>query len=875
MGRIAWVFLGLIVLLSTVHAASFDCGKAASKNERLICGSAKLSELDDALDKAYKEAQASSSLEGARRLVSDQRQWLKGSRNSCGDEPCLAQTYSSRINAIKPVQGNAARPLTKIDTLESLAPVGHGYPEGIRQIDGDLVYSHYDNTGNGKDIVNFDFTSGRWFNWVEGKRDPKLVAQDSRYIVFHTPHSASFPIEVISRKTGASLSKIKLKSSVQEAFIEGDHLVLFQVSPAPPYGYRQTIAILELPSLKLIQETSISGTLISLHGNRIYTAYSANAAMDLMVYDHQFKELGRLKLPPPLVKLNSYCQPQIVQNEDDRAVLIVNCGEMHVLDLKSFSVERSIPRYSLFYSVALYNGLIFTTTEKQNGIVVFDMNSATEVARFPIPASYLFIKGDVLLAAEAPVNRQKDSSWPMQAYRINADLIRSGEWKNQSIIDACAQAGKAIQNGGDIYEAVRLCGNSGINGAINSGNVPADVLPYAVNYATWLSQTLHRYDESLALFDKLHKYGASLGSDAIKEATLKKNVFGSVVGLKDLKTDSNSIFSKALRIGMSQKPVQTLQLPKLDNDLKFMGEYAYVNSWDCYPVAGQGVGIEVFDRTTLKHLTRLFIRECDDEQQDTVGSIVDYKGKLHVLTGFRYPDKKRSNYFIFDKKTWKLVKISIYSESNNDIKFPSEDNNQEGILPTKSYQLRREYQTSTSVGGAKYIFSRKGADNGSTGMVASFSMQGTTTSTPVIIPNRDDVIFIGNPDDLGRSSIIHFDPVTSRSVTLATLPVVGAWAVDDSFFYISNGMDIMIFDLADMTLKCLMPRIFWTGSDGLQLVEPTEKRRPDSGAPAGRRSSNEMKITKIYLDRNRMIVRTLYGMSLVFDTPMSAEQRVH
>jgi hypothetical protein len=617
-----------------------------------------LSKLDDALDKTYKEAQASSNPEEARRLFSDQKQWLKGIRNSCGDEQCLVRAYSSRIDAIKPAPGIATRPLTKIDTLESLAPVGRGYPEDIRQISGDLVYSHYDNSGNEKNIVDYDFTSGHWFNWVEGKRDPKLVAQDSRYIVSHTPHSASFPIEVIDRKTGASLSKIKLKTWVREAFIEGDRLVLFQASPA--YSFQQAIAILELPSLKLIQETSIpGGTLISLQGNRIYTASSANSAIDLMVFDHQFKELGRMKLPPPIEKINANCQPQIVQNENDQAVLIANCGEMHVLDLKSFSVERSIPRYSLFYSVAIYKGLIFTTTDKQNGIVVFDMNSATEVARLPIPASYLFIKGNVLLAAEAPVNRLKDSSWPMQAYRINADLIRSGEWKNQAIIDACSQASQAIRNGGGIYEAVRLCGATDINGVINSGDVPADILPHAVNYAIWLSQTLHRYDESLVLFDKLHKYGASLGSEAIKEATLKKGVFGSVIDLKDLKTDSNSIFSNALRIGMSQERMQTLELPKLDSDLKFIGEYAYSNSWDCYPVAGQGVGIEVFDRATLKHLTRLFIRECDDEQQDTVDKIVDDKGKLFVLTGFRYPDKTRNNYYVFDKKHGKLSSLAF------------------------------------------------------------------------------------------------------------------------------------------------------------------------------------------------------------------------
>lgn len=835
------------IALTSAQATSFDCAKATSTPEKLICGSAKLSELDDVMDKAFKERRTELSPEEAKHYVSDQRNWLKELRNSCTDVACLEQAYIARIETLKPNFGNSAQPLANINKSAN-APVGQGYPQDIRQIDGDLVYSHYDNTGNGRDIVNFDFTSGRWFKWVEGKRDPILIAQDSRYIVYHTPHSASFPIEVVERKSGNSLSKIRLKTPVGKAFIDGNRLVLFQ-------GANSDAVALELPSLKPIQEIPfLSTSVLAIKGNRIY---GATGSFEVSIYEfngNRFNTIGNIQVPEPSTNLNLRCQSSFVLGENERALLIANCGDIHIVNLKTLSIERSIPRFANFYSIALYKELIFATTEKQNGIIVFDMDSANEVARFPIPASYLFIKGDVLLAAEAAVNRQKNSNWPMQAYKINADLILSGEWKYRSIIEACSRANQMIQNGGDIYEAIRICGDSGINATINSGNIPADILPHAINYATWLSQSLHRYDESVALFDKLRESGATLESAVSKEATLKKNVFGSVVGLKDFKPDSSSQFSKALMIGMSQKPVDAVQLPPLDSDLEFLGEYVYANSWDCYPVAGQGVGIEVFDRNTLKHLRRLSIRECDEEQQDTVGSIVDDKGKLHVLTGSRYPEDERTNYFVYDKNTWQLAKEGIYSESNSDIKFPAEDENQEEALSTKSYQIRREYQTSTAVGGAKYIFSKKRSDDIPEEIVASFTMQGTTTSTPVTNPNRDDVIFFGNPDDLGRISIVRFDPVTSRSVTLAILPAIAAWASDDSSLYISNGVDIMIFDLSDLTLKSLMPRIFWTGSDGLRSVWPAGNE------------NDKMKITKIYLDRNRMIVRTLYGVSLVFNT---------
>lgn len=867
MKRVICFFLSWLALYSIGHAASFDCGKASSKIEKFICESPNLSALDEGLDKAYKLAQSNSNHEDVQLLIKDQRQWLKSTRNSCGDEACLAQAYSSRIEAIKPASGNTVHPLTKIVSIESMAPVGNGYPEDIRQIDGDLVYSHYDNSGNEKNIVNFDFTRGLWFNWVEGKKDPKLIAHDSRYIIFHTPNSASFPIEAINRNTGASLSKIKLKSSVQEAFIEGDRLVLFQASPAPPYGYRQAIAILQLPSLKLIKETSIpGGALISLYGNRIYTAYSANTAMDLMVYNHQFKELGRLKIPPPLEKINSYCQPQIVQNEGDRAVLITNCGEMHVLDLKSFSVERSIPRYSHFYSTALYKGLIFTTTEKQNGIVVFDMNSAAEVARFPIPASYLFIKGDILLAAEAPVNRLKDSSWPMQTYRINADSIRSGEWKNQSIINACSEASQAIQNGDDIYQAARLCEDSGIHGVINSGNIPADVLPHVVNYATWLSQTLHRYDESLHIFDKLRKLGAEANPEAVNEAILKKNVFDAAIDLKTLNINSSGTFAKALKLGLNQKPTRTIQLPKLEGQLRFIDKNIYAPRWGCSPNPdGGGVGIEVYNRDTFNHITWLKVYDCDEEQQDNIEAITADKSKLYVRTGFRYPDETRTNYFVFDKSSWKLVTQKVFSSSTDafpqigtEKKYPAQYSGQEGDITTKSYRVHREYMTNSSPGNTKYIFNEINPSANSSDKTPSFVMQGTSISTPIAIPNKDEVIFIGNPDDMRRLSLIRFDPVTSESLTFAVLPSISSWAIDDKSFYVSNGMDIMIFDLSNFVLKEVIPRIFWNDEN---------ETRPASGTHAATIMSNERRITNIYIDRGRMIVRTLYGTSYVFDVP--------
>ena len=71
----------------TAHAASFDCKKAGTSVERMICANPKLSSMDEKLGKAYREALATGPKPEL--LTSYQRDWLKDVRNACRDVPCL------------------------------------------------------------------------------------------------------------------------------------------------------------------------------------------------------------------------------------------------------------------------------------------------------------------------------------------------------------------------------------------------------------------------------------------------------------------------------------------------------------------------------------------------------------------------------------------------------------------------------------------------------------------------------------------------------------------------------------------------------------------------------------------------------------------
>ncbi|WP_420210180.1 lysozyme inhibitor LprI family protein [Burkholderia aenigmatica] len=77
--------------------ASFDCAKAASKIEKLICSSPETATTDKQLASVYRAAVATTSDPAA--LKQQQRDWLK-ERNACDDAACLVRVTDARIQAL-------------------------------------------------------------------------------------------------------------------------------------------------------------------------------------------------------------------------------------------------------------------------------------------------------------------------------------------------------------------------------------------------------------------------------------------------------------------------------------------------------------------------------------------------------------------------------------------------------------------------------------------------------------------------------------------------------------------------------------------------------------------------------------------------------
>ncbi len=96
MGKIRIILTALIFLLPAISlAAGFNCEKASSAVEKMICTNPDLSVMDESMTAAYKKAAAGAS--DSAPLSADHKLWLKNTRNACRDVSCMKKAYQDRI----------------------------------------------------------------------------------------------------------------------------------------------------------------------------------------------------------------------------------------------------------------------------------------------------------------------------------------------------------------------------------------------------------------------------------------------------------------------------------------------------------------------------------------------------------------------------------------------------------------------------------------------------------------------------------------------------------------------------------------------------------------------------------------------------------
>jgi len=99
-------------LTPAASAASFDCNKASSFAEKVVCSDSRLTVMDDELGRLYKAALASAPKNEA--LHAEQKAW-QAARYRCKDSDCIMQAYTDRIAALK---GGAGAGVTGTYTMQ-------------------------------------------------------------------------------------------------------------------------------------------------------------------------------------------------------------------------------------------------------------------------------------------------------------------------------------------------------------------------------------------------------------------------------------------------------------------------------------------------------------------------------------------------------------------------------------------------------------------------------------------------------------------------------------------------------------------------------------------------------------------------------------
>lgn len=84
--------------LEITKGPSFDCAKARTIQESLICSNSNLAALDAEMAELYiRKINLSSNLDS---IQNSQKDWIKNMRNNCSDEQCLSKSYKLRIEEL-------------------------------------------------------------------------------------------------------------------------------------------------------------------------------------------------------------------------------------------------------------------------------------------------------------------------------------------------------------------------------------------------------------------------------------------------------------------------------------------------------------------------------------------------------------------------------------------------------------------------------------------------------------------------------------------------------------------------------------------------------------------------------------------------------
>lgn len=504
--------------------------------------------------------------------------------------------------------------------------------EGPVRLQNDLVvFSHADAGGNAHNAVLLDPAQGKPRRVVEGVPGARFVAEDARYLVYSSRGGSGYVLTVQDSQSGESLATLELRRGVQWGHIDGERLIIAQ--GGAPNSPATSMLVYGLPSLKLERSAEITGgNDIALWGNNIVAV-----SFSLGIHGPDLRKIAAVDMPPREAGGRDACSGGALRIAGDKAVVATDCGRLVVVDLPAARIERIIPVLPSVRAFDVAEGAIFVALPEARELQVFELASGAELARLPIDADFVALRGNRLLGMKKGRAYQDPALFTI--YEVNLAGITSETARMARVQDGCGTAERALKRDGDLHAAIETCERSGIRGfADNPRRVPG-LTPVIANYAVWLARTFSRYNEGRALLESLGPAEARLAAELA--AVRRKAEY-----LDPPAADAEPA-KGAEPAGVTRVPVS---LGGFSDPIALDGDRIYIGRWLCLgkPETRRGVVLEVLDRRTFQSVRQVEIARCDFAQEDAISAIITVPGYVVLGIAYRIPKQGRPNVVVLD-----------------------------------------------------------------------------------------------------------------------------------------------------------------------------------------------------------------------------------
>jgi uncharacterized protein len=288
MTKILILLLNFYLLVGSAFAASFDCGKAQTVIEKVICEEPALSHLDEQLGALYLKVRDAAVHELKPQIIREQREWLRQRNRQCGDADidCLKSIYSEQIHWLTNIPPLYAA-CEKIQ--ESLKPGTIELENGIEvafTTDKEEFESKdfYDSdyylklSTNDKDLLRNKIHEGYYVFAIAGDINEDALPDVIIYQVMGTGHCLT--VNVLMRQPDSSLKLATLPAfwESEESYFCGSSIGIFNVGEDRWIGTLETVNRGAGITLYANSENTIGGGCSILLNNS--SAFKVNKELD-------------------------------------------------------------------------------------------------------------------------------------------------------------------------------------------------------------------------------------------------------------------------------------------------------------------------------------------------------------------------------------------------------------------------------------------------------------------------------------------------------------------------------------------------------------------------------------------------------------------